>query len=163
VKIGAGRIVFEFRGKSGIQRRVHVEDPALARIVQHCADMPGQELFQWIDNSGRRHRVGSADVNHYLRTASDGPFTAKDFRTWHATIQAMQLLRRCRVGNARSVKREVSAAIVAIAARLGNTPAICRKSYVHPEVLVAYAEGKLSKLNGCSAAVALRQLLSHGS
>ncbi len=162
VKIGAGRIIFEFRGKSGIRRQVRVEDAAIARIVHRCADMPGQELFQWIDDSGVRHRVGSADVNDYLRTASGGPFTAKDFRTWHATVQAMELLRRCPVGSARSMKREMSLVITSVAARLGNTPTICRKSYVHPEVLVAYTDGKLSKLNGCSAPVALRQLLSRG-
>jgi len=85
---------FEFRGKSGIAHCVRVSDPALARIVRRCADIPGQELFQWIDSEGKRHRIDSADVNAYLRDASGGPFTAKDFRTWFATIEALQALRR---------------------------------------------------------------------
>jgi DNA topoisomerase-1 len=161
VDIRGNQLSFEFRGKSGIEQRVCINDPALARIVRRCADIPGQELFQWIDAAGARHRVDSADVNEYLRGASGGPFTAKDFRTWFATLEAMQHLRKCVVGTEREVKRELSSAIAAVSARLGNTPAICRKCYIHPEVLVAYADGRLARLNGSAPALALRGLLDH--
>jgi DNA topoisomerase I len=155
----SGKVIFEFRGKHGIIRKVSVEDPALTRIVRRCADIPGQELFQWLDDLGERHPVDSSDVNEYLREAGGGPFTAKDFRTWYATLDALQWLRKRPVGGSRAVKREMTTAIQAVAARLGNTPAICRKSYIHPEVLLAYADGRLAKLNGQAPTTALRQLL----
>jgi DNA topoisomerase I len=154
-----GKLSFEFRGKHGIARKVCIEDPALTRIVRRCADMPGQELFQWLDDTGVRHRVDSSDVNDYLREASGGPFTAKDFRTWYATLEALQWLRKRPLDGPRGVKREVTAAIKAVAERLGNTPAICRKSYIHPEVLLAYGDGRLGKLNGHTPIAALRLLL----
>ncbi|MGH8136967.1 MAG: DNA topoisomerase IB [Steroidobacteraceae bacterium] len=159
VNVRGAKLTFEFRGKSGIAHRVCVSDPALARIVRRCADIPGQELFQWIDAEGERHRVDSTDVNEYLREASGGPFTAKDFRTWFATVEAIQSLRGREAGNKRDVQRELAAAIAAVAARLGNTPAICRKCYIHPEVLLAYADGRLARLNGTAPAAALRGLL----
>jgi DNA topoisomerase-1 len=162
VSIRGQRVEFEFRGKSGIRRQFAVDDPAIARIIQRCADIPGQELFQWIDASGKRHRIDSAAVNEYLREASGGDFTAKDFRTWFATIETLQCLRGRAVGNTRSVKREVKAAVAAVAARLGNTPAVCRKSYIHPQVVSAYTEGQLAGLNGCAPAVALRKVLRNG-
>ena len=89
VSVTGDTLHFEFRGKSGIFHRINVSDPALARIVRRCVDIPGQELFQWIDAEGGRHRIDSNDVNEYLREASGGPFTAKDFRTWYATIEAL--------------------------------------------------------------------------
>ncbi|MGH8229983.1 MAG: DNA topoisomerase IB [Steroidobacteraceae bacterium] len=150
---------FEFRAKSGIRRRVCVHDEALSRIVRRCADIPGQELFQWQDEAGELHRVDSMDVNEYLREAAGGPFTAKDFRTWFATLHAMQELRGRRAASARAVKHEVAAALVAVSARLGNTPAVCRKSYVHPQVLAAFADGRLARLNGASPLAALRSLV----
>jgi DNA topoisomerase-1 len=159
VSVRGDKLTFEFRGKSGIAHNVSVSDPALARIVRRCADIPGQELFQWIDAAGTRHRVDSSDVNDYLREASGGPFTAKDFRTWFATVEALQSLRKRAVGTEQEVKRELTAAIAAVSARLGNTPTICRKCYIHPEVLVAYADGRLAKLNGAAPAAALRGLL----
>ncbi len=162
VSIRGQRVEFEFRGKSGIRRQFAVDDPAIARIIQRCADIPGQELFQWIDAAGKRHRIDSAAVNEYLREASGGDFTAKDFRTWFATIEMLQCLRGRAVGNTRSVKREVKAAVAAVAARLGNTPAVCRKSYIHPQVVSAYADGRLAGLNGCAPAVALRKVLRNG-
>jgi DNA topoisomerase I len=159
VNVRGDKLTFEFRGKSGIAQSVSVSDPAVARIVRRCVDIPGQELFQWIDADGERHRLGSADVNDYLREASGGPFTAKDFRTWFATLEALQALRKRPVGNKVEVKRELVATIAAVAGRLGNTPAICRKCYIHPEVLNAYADGRLARLNGARPAVALRGLL----
>lgn len=152
-------LTFEFRAKSGIRRRVCVHDEALSRIVRRCADIPGQELFQWQDETGELHRVDSMDVNEYLREAGGGPFTAKDFRTWFATLHAMQELRGRRAGSARAAKHEVAAAMAAVSARLGNTPAVCRKSYVHPQVLAAFADGRLARLNGASPLAALRSLV----
>ena len=127
--------------------------------MRRCADIPGQELFQWIDAQGGRHRIDSNDVNEYLGEASSGPFTAKDFRTWYATIEALATLRKLPVGNKTEVKRELKRVIAAVAARLGNTPAICRKCYIHPEVLLAYAQGRLAKVVGTTAARALNSLL----
>ena len=163
VNVRGDKLTFEFRGKSGIAQRVSVNDPAVARIVRRCADIPGQELFQWMDADGRRHRIGSADVNEYLREASGGPFTAKDFRTWFATVETLQALRKRPVGNKREVKQQLVATLAAVAGRLGNTPAICRKCYIHPEVLTAYADGRLARLNGASPAAALRGLLRRRS
>ena len=159
VNVTGDTLHFEFRGKSGIFHHVTVSDPALARIVRRCADIPGQELFQWIDSEGGRHRVDSNDVNEYLRAASGGPFTAKDFRTWYATIAALTALRKLTVGNKGEVKRQLKKVIGAVAARLGNTPAICRKSYIHPEVLLAFAQGRLVDVVGTTAARALNSLL----
>ena len=159
VSVTGDTLNFEFRGKSGIFHRVSVSDPALARIVRRCADIPGQELFQWIDAEGGRNRIDSNDVNEYLREASGGPFTAKDFRTWYATIDALATLRRLPVGNQAEVKRELKKVIAAVAARLGNTPAICRKCYIHPEVLLAYSEGRLVEVVGKTTARALNSLL----
>ncbi|MDB6089364.1 MAG: topA [Gammaproteobacteria bacterium] len=159
VSVTGDTLHFEFRGKSGILHRVTVSDPALARIVRRCADIPGQELFQWIDAEGERHRIDSNDVNEYLREASGGSFTAKDFRTWFATIEALGTLRKLPVGNQREVKRQLKEVVTTVAARLGNTPTICRKCYIHPEVLAAYATGQLAALNGAAPATALNVLL----
>ncbi len=159
VSVRGSTLYFEFRGKSGVVHRLAVSDPTLARIVRRCADIPGQELFQWIDSEGGRHRIDSNDVNEYLREASGGPFTAKDFRTWYATIEALAILRKLPVGNQRDVKRQVKKVIDAVAQRLGNTPAICRKCYIHPEVLLAYSQGRLAALAGGTSVRALRILL----
>ena len=163
VTIRGSKLTFEFRGKSGIAHSVSVNDPAIARIVQRCADIPGQELFQWVDEDGERRGVDSADVNEYLREASGGPFTAKDFRTWFATVEALQALRKRPVGNKGEIKKELVATISAVARRLGNTPTICRKCYIHPEVLTAFADGRLARLNGAKPAAALRGLLRRRS
>lgn len=159
VSVTGATLHLEFRGKSGIFHRITVSDPALARIVRRCVDIPGQELFQWIDSEGGRHRIDSNDVNEYLREASGGPFTAKDFRTWYATIEALTTLRKLPVGNQGDVKRQLKKVIAAVAVRLGNTPTICRKCYIHPEVLLAYAQGRLAKVVGTTAARALNSLL----
>ena len=159
VIVSGATLHFEFRGKSGIFHRVTVNDPALARIVRRCVDIPGQELFQWIDADGGRHRLDSNDVNEYLRAASGGPFTAKDFRTWYATVAALATLRKLPVGNKTAVQRQVKKVIAAVAARLGNTPAICRKCYIHPEVLLAYSAGRLVNLVGVTTLHALHLLL----
>jgi DNA topoisomerase-1 len=135
---------FEFKGKSGKEHSVELNDKRLARVVKQCQDIPGQELFQYLDENGERHAIGSSDVNQYLRDISGSDFTAKDFRTWNGTVLAMRYLRVCEVpSSATAGKRSVSAAIKSVAHELGNTPAVCRKAYVHPVVLNAYLEGFL--------------------
>ena len=160
VDLKGGTLTLEFRGKSGIAHRARVNDRAVARIVRDCRDIPGQELFQWIDESGARRPIGSSDVNDYLREASGGPFTAKDFRTWFATLEALDQLRRLRPGSSNEARKQVLATVKAVSGKLGNTPAICRKCYIHPVVLSSHEAGQLGLLNGASAPRALRKLLS---
>jgi DNA topoisomerase I len=159
VSVSGDTLHFGFRGKSGVFHRLTVSDPAVARIVRRCVDIPGQELFQWVDGEGGRHRIDSNDVNEYLREAAGGPFTAKDFRTWFATIEALAVLRKTPVGTQREIKRQLKTVIGAVAERLGNTPTICRKCYIHPEVLLAYSEGRLVALDGKTTVRALHKLL----
>jgi DNA topoisomerase-1 len=148
VRVSGNTLQLEFRGKSGIFHRVRISDPKLARLVRRCADIPGQELFQYLDSDGNRHRIGSNDVNEYLREISGEDFTAKDFRTWYATIEALGMLRKLPVGSQREVKRQLKSVIADVAAQLRNTPTICRKCYIHPEVLLAFSEGRLAGLTG---------------
>jgi DNA topoisomerase-1 len=123
-----------FRGKHGIVHEVALEDPRVARIARRCQSMPGQDLFEYADESGAIRGVGSADVNAYLREASGADFTAKDFRTWHATVHALELVRQSLSGAA-AQRRTANEILAVVAARLGNTVAVCRKAYVHPGVL----------------------------
>lgn len=160
VAVKGETVNLEFRGKSGIAQRVSVTDRAVARIVRGCRDIPGQELFQWIDPQGERRPIDSNDVNEYLREASGGPFTAKDFRTWFATLEALALLRKRRATSEREAKKHALEAVEAVAVKLGNTPAICRKCYIHPVILSSYGEGKLALLNGATGPLALRRLLA---
>jgi DNA topoisomerase I len=135
---------FEFKGKSGVKHTVKLSDRRLARVVKQCQDIPGQELFQYLDDDGQRHAIESSDVNQYLREISGGDFTAKDFRTWNGTVLALRYLRICEKPSSATLgKRQVSSAIKNVAAELGNTPAVCRKAYVHPVVLNAYMDGSL--------------------
>ena len=159
VEVKGGLLTLEFRGKSGVAQRALVTDRAVARIVRDCRDIPGQELFQWIDEGGQRRPIGSSDVNDYLREASGGPFTAKDYRTWFATLEALELLRRKRPASSNEARKQVLAAVKAVSEKLGNTPAICRKCYIHPVILASHEEGRLALLNGASAPLALRKLL----
>jgi DNA topoisomerase-1 len=142
VDVAGSEICFEFRGKGGKPHAVGVRDPRLARIVRRLQDLPGQELFQYLDDNGVRRTIDSADVNAYLNEIAGEEFTAKDFRTWAGTVLAALALAEVRgFETAREARRNVVRAIERVAARLGNTPAICRKSYVHPEVLGAYLDG----------------------
>ncbi len=142
---------FEFKGKSGRQHSVALNDRRLARVVKQCQDIPGQELFQYIDADGQRHAIESSDVNEYLREISGGDFTAKDFRTWNGTVLAVRYLRVCATPtSATAGKKLVAGAIKSVAHELGNTPAVCRKAYVHPVVLNAYLEGFLDPEAGVS-------------
>ncbi|MGY4827685.1 DNA topoisomerase IB [Sphaerotilaceae bacterium SBD11-9] len=137
-----------FRGKSGVWHEVALDDPPVARIVRACQAMPGQELFQYEDEAGITHCVGSADVNDYLRELSGADFTAKDFRTWHASVHALQLL--CGLSQPGPVsRREANDVLRQVARRLGNTLAVCRKSYVHPRLLSVAADEGLAAWTRC--------------
>lgn len=126
-----------FRGKSGVQHEAEVDDPSVVKVVRACQQLPGQELFQYTDEEGAVRRVNSGDVNDYLRAASGGEFTAKEFRTWHGTVNALELTRlACEQQRADPAVRYTAKAILgAVARQLGNTPAVCKKAYVHPAVL----------------------------
>ena len=144
VAVSGSHLLFEFRGKSGKEHSIAVTDRRLARIVKRCQDIPGYELFQYIDDAGERRSIDSADVNAYLREVSGEDFTAKDFRTWAGTVLIARALQQA--GAARSataVKKSLNEAIKEVAAQLGNTPAVCRKCYVHPSVIDAYGRGTL--------------------
>ena len=149
-QVRGARIKFEFRGKSGKEHVVEVEDRRVAKIVRACQELPGQELFQYIDDAGQKHTVDSGAVNDYLRATTGQDFTAKDFRTWAGTVAAAVELRRLGPADSETaLKRSVVAAIKATAQSLGNTPAVCRKSYIHPAIIESYLDGSLlSLLNG---------------
>jgi DNA topoisomerase-1 len=132
----------------------------VARIVRDCRDIPGLELFLWIDERGERRRIDSNDVNDYLREASGGAFTAKDFRTWFATLEAIQLLRTRVATTERETRKHIVEITNAVAAKLGNTPTICRKCYIHPEVFAAFSAGKLAALKRTAAPQLVRALLA---
>jgi DNA topoisomerase-1 len=142
-RIRGAVVRFEFRGKSGIAHAVDLHDARLARIVKACRDLPGYELFQYVDHDGRRQTIGSDDVNAYLREISGDDFTAKDFRTWAGTVLAAQALARvARFKSQTEAKRNVVQAIEHVARRLGNTRAVCRKAYIHPAIFAAYMDGR---------------------
>jgi DNA topoisomerase-1 len=144
VKIDGSDVEFRFRGKSGVYHDVKVHDRRLARIIQRTRDLPGQDLFQYLDEDGERHTVGSSDVNDYLRTITGEDYTAKDFRTWSGTVLAAMALQEFEaVDSDAQAKKNVVRAIEAVAERLGNTPSVCRKCYVHPAVLDAYLDGTM--------------------
>jgi DNA topoisomerase-1 len=142
--IDGSMLRFSFRGKSGVEHSIAVADPRLARIIQRCRDLPGEELFQYRDKSGKRHLISSDDVNDYLKEISGRDISAKDFRTWGGTmLAAVELRRRGEGASRRETERNVLAAIDAVAARLGNTRAVCRKYYVHPALIDAYRMGEM--------------------
>jgi DNA topoisomerase I len=142
--VRAGKITFKFQGKSGRQHVLDVRSRELARIVKRCRDLPGYELFQYLDTSGTPVDVTSSDVNDYLREISGLDFTAKDFRTWAGTVLAARALQEFeKFSSATEAKKNVLLAIEAVARMLGNTPTICRRCYVHPVVLDSYIDGTL--------------------
>ena len=133
---------FEFRGKSGVAHAIDLCDVRLAKIVKACRDLPGHELFQYVDENGARQIIDSADVNAYLRDISGEDFTAKDFRTWAGTVLAATALAGVAMfTSSAQAKRNVIAAIESVAKKLGNTKAVCRKCYIHPAILDAYLDG----------------------
>jgi len=146
VQVEGATVSFKFQGKSGVRHTIDINDRRLARIIQRCQDIPGYELFQYIDGDGNHHSVDSADVNEYLRAISEQDFTAKDFRTWAGTVLACTMLQEFEAFQSQTqAKKNVVQAIKDVAGRLGNTPAVCRKCYVHPAVLDTYFSGGLIK------------------
>jgi DNA topoisomerase-1 len=144
VQINGSTLHFEFRGKSGVKHNLDLRDRRLAQIVKHCRDIPGHELFQYIDERGERQTIDSGDVNEYLRAVSGDDFTAKDFRTWAGTVLAALALKEFEPFDSQTqAKKNVVRAIETVAERLGNTAAVCRKCYIHPAVVDAYLEGTL--------------------
>jgi Topoisomerase IB len=134
-------VLFRFKGKSGRVHEIDLQDERLAKIVRRVRDLPGQELFQYLDSDGAVVNVGSGDINAYLRETAGEDFSAKDFRTWAGTVLAALFFARQHAREAKPTKRSVVRAIEEVAARLGNTVAVCRKSYIHPEIIAAYTEG----------------------
>lgn len=142
--IRGAKVEFRFKGKGGKLHATSLEDPRLARIVKRCRDIPGQRLFQYLDDRGEARPVTSTDVNDYIRRATGHPFTAKEVRTWSGTVAAAVVLFKREPGeNDTHTKRVIKASVEVVAEQLGNTAAICRKCYIHPAVLDAYIDGKL--------------------
>lgn len=143
-RIDGATMRFRFRGKSGVRHAIDLTDRRLARVVQQCQELPGQELFQYVDDDGEPRPVTSQDVNEYLKEIGGEEFTAKDFRTWAGTVNAAMALGACAVFESLAhAKQNVVNAIATVAARLGNTKAVCRKCYIHPAVFDAYLAGNL--------------------
>jgi DNA topoisomerase-1 len=143
-RVRGGSVEFDFRGKHGIQHHLEINDSQLARIVRKCQDLPGQDLFQYVDDEGQRHAVGSQDVNDYLREISGEEITAKDFRTWARTnLAAIALRELAAAPSEAAAKQNILRAIEAVAKMLGNTRTICRKCYIHPAIFEGYLDGSL--------------------
>jgi DNA topoisomerase-1 len=144
-----GRAVLNFRGKGGIQHEVHIGDKRIVQIVRRCQEMPGQHLFQYVSDDGKRCPIDSGQVNDYRRDAMGDDFTAKDFRTWGATLHAITLLARTalpEVRSERALKREITQVVKQVAAQLRNTPAVCRKSYINPAVFDSWRTGRIHQV-----------------
>jgi DNA topoisomerase I len=150
VNLKGGRVRFSFRGKHGIKHEVEIADPRVAKVLRGCIDLPGQELFEYVDENGTVRDVTSSDVNEYLREITGEPYTAKDFRTWHATSEVLERLAGEHFGTVKESKAKLKEALATVAKRLGNTPTMCRKCYVNPVVIDAFLAGELR-------AVALRR------
>jgi DNA topoisomerase-1 len=145
VRVEGGTLRFRFKGKSGKEWNLKVTDRRIARIVKGAQDLPGQHLFQYLDDDGERRRVGSADVNAYIRAAADGPFTSKHFRTWGGTVRALQLFSALEPPDTRrGLALATNRVVDEVSGRLGNTRAICRRCYIHPQVLASWQEGRLA-------------------
>ena len=138
-RINGSSVRFEFRGKSRVKHTIDLRDKRLTRIIRACRDLPGHELFQWVDAEGVRQSIGSADVNIYLRDLAGGDFTAKDFRTWAGTVLAARALKEMPTWKTQAeARRQLVRAVELVAGQLGNTKAVCRKSYIHPAVFEMY-------------------------
>ena len=145
VDVHGAEVTFSFQGKSRVHHTISLHDKRLARIIKTCEEIPGYELFQFLDHDGNHHAIDSTDVNDYLREITGEHFTAKDFRTWAGTVLAADMLRELGpYTTAAEAKKNVIEAIKSVAKQLGNTPAVCKKAYVHPAVLEAYLAGRIS-------------------
>jgi DNA topoisomerase-1 len=143
-RVRGASLEFRFRGKSGIHHAISLDDRRLAQVVRRCQELPGQELFQYVDEDGQVRDIGSEDVNEYLCEITGEGFTAKDFRTWAGTVLAMIALQEFEAFDTQAqAKKNIVRAIESVARRLGNTPTVCRKCYVHPGILDAYLEGTM--------------------
>jgi DNA topoisomerase-1 len=143
VDVTGPRIKFEFRGKSGVQHAFDLSDRRVAKIIKQCQELPGHELFQYIDEQGKRCAIGSADVNDYLRAIAGDDFSSKDFRTWAGTVLTASALVESHRSARKPSKKNVTRAIQIVAKQLGNTAAVCRKCYIHPLVFESQADGSL--------------------
>ncbi|MBG6470134.1 DNA topoisomerase IB [Pseudomonas aeruginosa] len=139
VDVNGSRIRFRFKGKSGIEHDVSLEHPRLARVLRRCLELPGQDLLQYLDEDGQPHRIGSHDINEYLRRHTGEDFSAKDYRTWAGSALALERLRRAEADG-------LGAVVAEVAAELGNSVAICRQCYIHPAIIEAYQAGQLGQL-----------------
>jgi DNA topoisomerase I len=144
LKVQSGTLRLQFRGKSGIEHDVPVSDARIAKIVRRCMDLPGHELFQYLDAAGARHTVSSADINDYLHEITGADFTAKDYRTWAGSVFALAALRKLAWETVTEARKHVVGTIKEVAKLLRNTPAVCRKCYVHPAVIEAFEAGVLA-------------------
>jgi DNA topoisomerase-1 len=145
VKVEGARLRFRFKGKSGKEWNLQVTDRRIARIVKGAQDLPGQHLFQYLDDDGERRRVSSGDVNAYIREAAGGAFSSKHFRTWGGTVRALQLFAELEPpATKRGLAVATNQVIDEVSKRLGNTRTVCRKCYVHPDVLTSWEEGRLA-------------------
>jgi DNA topoisomerase-1 len=146
VDVTGSTVHFKFKGKSGKLHMIDLNDRRLARIVKRCLDLPGYELFQYLDEEGALHSVDASDVNDYLRSITDQPVTAKDFRTWAGSVLACTFLREFEAFETQTeAKKNAVQAIASVAEQLGNTPAVCKKCYVHPAILECYLCGAMLK------------------
>ena len=142
VEVSGADVTFDFQGKSRVHHTISLHDRRLAGIIKRCSEIPGYELFQYLDAEGERHAIDSADVNEYLQEITGEHFTAKDFRTWAGSVLACDVLKEfAPFETATEAKKNLVQAIATVAARLGNTPSVCRKCYVHPAVIEAYLGG----------------------
>ena len=146
VEVKGSNIAFQFRGKSGVEHQVTIKDRRLAGIIKRCMELPGQNLFQYLDEHGERHSVSSHDVNDYLQQLTGSDFTAKDYRTWAGSALALAMLRELHWEPEPQAKQHIVNMVKAVARQLGNTPAVCRRCYIHPKVLEHFVLGELAKL-----------------
>jgi len=154
VDVHGATVEFDFKGKSGIKHHIDLRDRRLARVISQLQELPGQELFQYLDEDGHRQSITSADVNEYLRECGGEEFTAKDFRTWAGTVLAALALCECEAFTSETqANKNIVQAVKIVSAQLGNTPAVCRQCYVHPAIIASYLDGTLQKsLRDLSAA-----------
>lgn len=146
VQVKGSTLRFQFRGKRGVEHNVTLRDRRLAGLVKRCMELPGQALFQYLDEQGQRHSIGSTEVNQFLQQLTGADFTAKDYRTWAGSSLALALLTPLAWQPDSEARRQVAATVRQVAARLGNTPAVCRRSYIHPAVLEHFHQGRLAGL-----------------
>ncbi|SDL91420.1 DNA topoisomerase IB [Pseudomonas indica] len=146
VEVKGASIHFRFRGKSGVEHRLRLDHPRLARVMRRCRELPGQHLFQYLDDQGERRAVTSTDVNAYLREISGADFTAKDYRTWAGSALALARLREQPWEPESEARKNLVETVKVVAKTLGNTPAVCRKCYIHPNLLDAFGRGELARL-----------------